>query len=86
MASIEPASRSSLPEGGYFVLCNHAHLGQPDDVAARRWLIEHAGVAAIPPSSFYADPMEGSQLMRFAFCKKTETIRSSTDRLASLLA
>ena len=74
------------PEGGYFVLCNHAHLGQPDDVAACRWLIEHAGVAAIPPSSFYADPTEGSQLMRFAFCKKIETIRSATDRLASLLA
>lgn len=74
----------NTPEGGYFVLCNHTHLGQPDDVAACRWLIEHAGVAAIPPSSFYANPTEGSQLIRFAFCKRIETIEAALGRLSRL--
>ncbi|MEE2908359.1 MAG: aminotransferase class I/II-fold pyridoxal phosphate-dependent enzyme [Planctomycetota bacterium] len=69
------------PQGTYFVLCDHSHLGQPDDIAACKWLIEHAGVAAIPPSSFYADPRDGATLMRFGFCKRIETIEAALERL-----
>jgi len=72
------------PQGAYFVLCDHSHLGQPDDISAAKWLIEHAGVAAIPPSSFYTDPAEGASLMRFGFCKRIETIKAALERLAQL--
>ncbi|MDG2095326.1 MAG: aminotransferase class I/II-fold pyridoxal phosphate-dependent enzyme [Phycisphaerales bacterium] len=74
----------NMPEGGYFVLCDHTHLGQPDDIAACRWLIDEIGVASIPPSSFYANPAQGSQLIRFAFCKRIETIEAALERLARL--
>ncbi|MCH2134834.1 MAG: aminotransferase class I/II-fold pyridoxal phosphate-dependent enzyme [Phycisphaerales bacterium] len=72
------------PQGTYFVLCDHSHLGQPDDITACKWLIEHAGVAAIPPSSFYADPRDGATLMRFGFCKRIETIEAALERLGRL--
>ena len=72
------------PQGTYFVLCDHTHLGQPDDVAAAKWLIEHAGVAAIPPSSFYANRSDGASLLRFGFCKNIETIEAALDRLRRL--
>jgi aminotransferase len=44
-------------------------------------MIEHAGVAAVPGSSFFADPSNGSHIIRFCFCKKYETLEEAGDRL-----
>jgi aspartate/methionine/tyrosine aminotransferase len=38
-------------------------------------------VAAIPASAFYADPARGRGLVRFAFCKRVETLRKAAERL-----
>ncbi|MCZ6543638.1 MAG: aminotransferase class I/II-fold pyridoxal phosphate-dependent enzyme, partial [Planctomycetota bacterium] len=38
------------PHGTYFVLADHTRFGFEDDVSFCRHLIEHIGVAAIPPS------------------------------------
>ncbi len=74
--------------GTYFIMADHsavsAKLGLADDRAFCRHLIEHAGVAAIPPSVFYAHPEEGRSLVRFAFCKKPETIAAAMARLEKL--
>jgi len=41
-------------------------------------------VACVPGSSFYHDPKEGCQLVRFTFCKKDETLDAAAKRLRKL--
>lgn len=77
----------SPPPGGYFIMAEHTPFGHESDTAFVRHLIETVGVAAIPPSAFYQDhPDEGRRLVRFAFCKKSDTIREACRRLESLRA
>ena len=59
-----------------------SHLGLGDDVATARHLVEHVGVAAVPGSSFVADPADGAHLLRFAFCKRVETLEAAGERLS----
>lgn len=77
------------PQGSYFILADHREvtrrLGLRTDVDLCRWLPEHAGVAAIPPSAFYSNPEDGAELVRFAFCKRTETIDEAIRRLRAAL-
>lgn len=79
----------SQPQGSYFILADHSsvtrRLGLTTDVELCRWLPEHAGVAAIPPSAFYANTEHGASQVRFAFCKKTETIDEAIRRLQTAL-
>ncbi len=76
------------PAGTYFILADHSaisrRLGLDGDTAFCRHLIEHVKVAAIPPSVFYNRPELGSSLVRFAYCKKPETITLAIARLAAL--
>lgn len=72
------------PAGTYFVCAGIRPLGFDDDVAFCRRLVEEIGVAAIPPSSFYEHPDHGKSFVRFAFCKKEETLREAVRRLEKL--
>ncbi|MDX2149100.1 MAG: aminotransferase class I/II-fold pyridoxal phosphate-dependent enzyme [Bryobacteraceae bacterium] len=72
------------PEGAYYILCDISNLGFSDDVAFVRHLIETAGVAAVPGSSFFDPPARGAQIVRFCFCKKDETLNEAGRRLAAL--
>ena len=75
----------SMPDGAYYVMCETAAFDRAgDDVAFARWLVEHAGVAAVPGSSFYTDRAAGRGKIRFAFPKRLETLQAAADRLASL--
>lgn len=69
------------PQGTYFVLADIRPLGWDDDFAFCRHLVEKVGVAAIPPTAFYENKAEGRFLVRFAFCKKLETLRAGVERL-----
>jgi N-succinyldiaminopimelate aminotransferase len=72
----------SVPAGAYFVLAGIRGITDEDDVRFARRLVDEAGVAAIPPSAFYArDASEGRALLRFAFCKKRETLELAAERL-----
>lgn len=73
------------PQGSYFVMADHTAFGFEDDVAFCRHLIQHVGVAAIPPSTFYVDPVEGRRLVRFAFCKDDDTLREAVRRMKAKL-
>jgi aspartate/methionine/tyrosine aminotransferase len=75
---------ASAPAGAYYVMADCSHLGLGDDVATARHLVEHVGVAAVPGSSFLADPADGAQLLRFAFCKRIETLEAAGERLRAL--
>jgi len=44
------------------------------------------GVAAVPGSSFYANRENGRSVVRFAFCKKYETLKRAAERLATVRA
>ena len=80
-AGFDPAE----PEGSYFVLAAYGGLYDGDDVAFAKHLTSQYGVAAIPPSSFYdANADEGRRLLRFAFCKRLETLEAAGERLAGL--
>ncbi|MFZ4574822.1 MAG: aminotransferase class I/II-fold pyridoxal phosphate-dependent enzyme [Phycisphaerales bacterium] len=70
--------------GTYFMMADHTRLGRGDDVALCRYLAEHVKVAAIPPTAFYDRTELGRGLLRFAFCKKKETIADAVARLRVL--
>ena len=74
----------SVPEGAYYVLADHRPFGFADDVAFVEHLISEIGVAAIPPSAFYHGSDEGRNLVRFAFCKDDDVLRSAVARLERL--
>ena len=81
--------RVSVPDGTYFIMADFTPLGIPavtDDVEFCRWLIENVGVAAIPPSAFYSGPHKplAANWVRFAFCKRMETLEAAAVRLKSL--
>ncbi len=72
----------AVPRGTYFILAAFSRVGAGDDRAFANHLVSSCGVATIPPSVFYrAHPEEGSRLLRFAFCKKMETLRLAAERL-----
>ncbi len=75
----------AVPRGTYFVTVDFRRLSDADDRTFARRLTERVGVAAIPPSVFYAArPEEGRRLLRFAFCKRMETLREAAERLRKL--
>jgi aspartate/methionine/tyrosine aminotransferase len=74
------------PGGAYYIMADISNFGYPDDMAFTRHLIEDIGVAAVPGSSFFEDPRDGSQLIRFCFCKKYETLKEAQVRLKKIRA
>ena len=78
--------RFSIPEGAYYVLADFSDLSSlPDDEFAR-WLTREVGVAPVPGSSFYHDPALGRRMVRFAFCKKVETLERAAEALSRVRA
>jgi aspartate/methionine/tyrosine aminotransferase len=69
------------PRGAYYIMADASQLGFGDDVAAARHLVERVGVAAVPGSSFFSRPELGRHLLRFAFCKRLDTLRAAGERL-----
>ncbi len=69
------------PQGAYYVMADVAHLDVGDDVEAARHLVEKVGVAAVPGSSFFSRPELGRSILRFAFCKRLETLEAAGERL-----
>jgi len=69
--------------GTYFVLADYraiCALGEAE--FARRLLLEH-GVAAIPVSAFYGEPIDHG-VIRFCFGKREETLDAALERLAKV--
>jgi len=72
------------PRGAYYIMTDVSAFGFPDDVAFARYLVTDIGVASVPGSSFYRDPVSGRTKVRFCFCKKDETLSAAEERLAKL--
>jgi aminotransferase len=73
-----------LPRGAYYVMTDIAAFGFPDDLEFTKYLVREVGVAAVPGSSFYQHPRDGARQVRFAFCKKPETLDAAAERLSNL--
>lgn len=82
---LEDAGLPTLPtEGSYFIMADISRAGFSNDADFCRWLTREVGVAAIPPSAFYADSSDLPLLARFCFAKKLETLRAAAERLARM--
>ena len=57
-------------------------FGWNDDVAFAEWLARTVGVAGVPGSSFFREPV--NHLIRFHFAKREETLREAGERLLKL--
>ncbi len=77
----------SVPEGAYYVLADFSDISDLPDHEFARWLTSEIGVAPVPGSSFFRGGSDGGKnLIRFAFCKKNETLVAAGERLAMLRA
>ncbi|MGB6483814.1 MAG: aminotransferase class I/II-fold pyridoxal phosphate-dependent enzyme [Candidatus Acidiferrales bacterium] len=72
------------PRGAYYIMTDISDFGFANDVEFARYLVKEIGVAAVPGSSFYHDPADGSQHLRFTFCKKESTLAEAEKRLSKL--
>ena len=74
----------AAPDGAYYVMAGIAAFGFDDDTAMARHLIEQVAVATVPGSSFYRDPSQGRNQLRFSFPKRIETIERGVQALRAL--
>ena len=76
--------RFEVPEGAYYIFADFSNVSDMDDVSFAKWMIEEVGVATVPGSSFYSKKADGSKFVRFAFCKKFETMKRAAQCLQAM--
>jgi aminotransferase len=72
------------PNGAYYVMCDASALKFKDDITLCSHLIEHIGIASVPGSSFFSKSGDGSNLVRFCFAKKPDTLEAAAQKLKRL--
>jgi L-glutamine---4-(methylsulfanyl)-2-oxobutanoate aminotransferase len=72
------------PQGAYYVMVDVSEFGVTDDLAFCEWLAQKVGVAAVPGSSFFREPVHN--LIRFHFAKEPDTLNAAGRRLLTLRA
>lgn len=72
------------PRGAYYIMTDIRSFGFENDRLFAEHLVKEIGVAAVPGSSFYRDPLQGANQLRFAFCKRVETLDQAIANLARL--
>jgi aspartate/methionine/tyrosine aminotransferase len=85
-ALIDAGFRCFPPRGAYYVMTDISGFGFANDLEFSKYLVQEMGVAAVPGSSFYDDGRDGAQQVRFAFCKRDETLDEAGKRLKRLRA
>jgi methionine aminotransferase len=70
-------------EGTYFQLVDYSAISQQSEGEFAKWLTSEIGVAAIPLSAFYQEPVDRC-VVRFCFAKRDETLRLALQRLERL--
>ncbi len=74
----------TVPRGAYYIMADTSSLTDDDDVAYTRHLVKDVGVAVVPGSSFFHEPLSGSRYIRFCFCKQEQTLLAAVERLRKL--
>lgn len=70
-------------EGTYFLLLDYSDVSDLNDVEFCQWLVEQAGVAAIPLSVFYQNP-SNDKVIRLCFAKNEATLLQAAEILCQL--
>jgi aspartate/methionine/tyrosine aminotransferase len=76
--------RCYRPRGAYYVMTDISRFGFANDVEFAQYLVKEIGIACVPGSSFYKHGKDGAQQVRFAFCKRPETLDEAARRLGKL--
>jgi aminotransferase len=74
--------RYTEPQGAYYVMIDISEFGWKDDTAFCEWMAREIGVAAVPGSSFFHEPV--THLIRLHFAKTSETLAKAGERFLSL--
>ena len=80
--------KHNVPQGTYFVMLDISDfLALPQfsgwtDLQFCEWMIREIGVAAVPGSSFFREPV--NNLIRLHFARREDTIDEALNRLAKL--
>ena len=80
--------KHNVPQGSYFVMVDISNfLELPQfknytDLEFCEWVIKNIGVAAVPGSSFFREPI--NNLIRFHFARSDETLNECINRLSKL--
>ena len=85
-ALLEAGFRCEKPSGAYYILCDFSDLSDRPDDEFSEWLTRDIGVAPVPGSSFFRDPVDGRHLVRFAFCKTEDLLEEAAERLQRVRA
>jgi aminotransferase len=73
------------PQGAYYVFADISKFNRfATDTEFCEWLVREIGVAAVPGSSFFKEPVHN--YIRFHFAKKDEVLEAALDRLRKLKA
>ena len=73
------------PQGAYYVMVDIGEFiagSDFDDTYFAEWLIRRVGVASVPGSSFFREPVKN--YIRFHFAKRDETLDAAGERLVQL--
>jgi aminotransferase len=70
------------PQGAYYVLIDITPFGFSDDTRFCLWMAKEVGLAAVPGSSFFQEPVRN--LVRLNFAKRDETLAEVGERLLRL--
>lgn len=88
-ALINSGFKVYLPSGAYYIIADYSQLlsilPSDNDFDFSIKLLHKTGVATVPGSSFYSSS-ERTNTVRFAFCKKTETLIKVDDCLSQLIS
>jgi len=83
VGALEDAGLSyTSPQGAYYVLVDVSEFSRDDDIGFCEWLAREVGVAAVPGSTFFHEPVR--HLIRFHFAKREETLAAAGKRLKTL--
>jgi aspartate/methionine/tyrosine aminotransferase len=86
---VEYEFKPFMPKGAYYMIADVSaltgKLKSSDDFDFSKKLIEKTRVATVPGFSFYSGGKKNSNQVRFAFCKKMETLQSVRDSFAKTL-
>ena len=80
-ALVDAGFRCEAPQGAYYILADFSELSKEPDHVFSRQLARDARVSPVPGSSFFSPPELGASLVRFAFCKRLETLEEAGARL-----
>jgi aminotransferase len=83
--------QANRPQGAYYVLADFSGLrgrfdGFDHDHMAARTLVERAGVGAVAGRSFFENPEDGKNFLRFCYAKEFDVLAKACDMLVDAFA